>query len=244
LLPYMEDEAVVNLVDQSKHWRNQTLEVKRTPLPFLKCPSQEAVEWTDELVSATSPPWGADSTLRNHYFAIFGAKPSESGRGGSIENLDYPENTYTIDHWTIDPTQAGGRATNGTLYFESNIPFRRIVDGTSKTMLYGEVSWDAGINMTWLASEDLFNETNLWIFNGKQIMYPINSEAFPRTWEEFDSGQVTVCYHDVSLGSKHPGGCHVLMCDGSTHFLSEDIELATLKAMASRTSEEVFPSPF
>jgi prepilin-type processing-associated H-X9-DG protein len=44
----------------------------------------------------------------------------------------------------------------------------------------------------------------------------------------------------VSLGSKHPGGCHVLMCDGSATFVSETIELAMLKAMASRASDEVF----
>jgi hypothetical protein len=34
------------------------------------------------------------------------------------------------------------------------------------------------------------------------------------------------------------------MCDGSTHFVSDDTELAVLKAMASRASEEVFASPF
>jgi prepilin-type processing-associated H-X9-DG protein len=50
--------------------------------------------------------------------------------------------------------------------------------------------------------------------------------------------------HDTSLGSKHPGGCNILMADGSVHFVSEAIELATLKAMASRASEEVFQSPF
>jgi prepilin-type processing-associated H-X9-DG protein len=242
LLPYMEDKAVVDLVDQSKHWRAQTLEVKKTPLPFFKCPSQDTLEWTDELVSATSPPWGTDSPLRCHYFAIYGAKPTESGRGGSMDNLDYPENTYTIDYWSIDPTDEGGRATNGVLYFESDVGFRKIIDGTSKTMMYGESSWDAGMNMTWLAGEDSFNEENLWIFNGKQIYHPINSVAYPRMWEE--QGDSTVPFHDASLGSKHPGGCHVLMCDGSTHFVSEEIELATLKAMASRASGEVYASPF
>ena len=62
--------------------------------------------------------------------------------------------------------------------------------------------------------------------------------GFPETWAL--QSQTTVNYHDVSLGSKHPGGCHVLMCDGSASFVSESIELATLKAMASRASDEVF----
>jgi prepilin-type processing-associated H-X9-DG protein len=106
--------------------------------------------------------------------------------------------------------------------------------------LYGECSWDAGINMTWLAANDNLGtvENGVWIFNGKNIANPINSLAFPETWAL--QSQTTVNYHDVSLGSKHPGGCHVLMCDGSASFVSESIELATLKAMASRASDEVF----
>jgi prepilin-type processing-associated H-X9-DG protein len=106
-------------------------------------------------------------------------------------------------------------------------------------MLYGECSWDAGINMTWLAASDFATpQTNVWIFNGKNITFPINSAAYPETWAL--QGQATVNYHDVSLGSKHPGGCHILMCDGSASFVSETIELATLKAMASRASDEIF----
>lgn len=245
LLPYMEDAAVVNLVDQTKHWRGQTLQVKYTQLPFLKCPSQDTIEWTDVLVSATSPPYGEDSTLRCHYFAIFGAKPESCGRGGSLTSLPFPDNTYQMISCVAPatglPNNSGGIAINGVLYWESSLPFRKIIDGLSKTMLYGEVSWDAGINMTWLAASDNATpEGNVWIFNGKNVANPINSSAFPRTWE--DQAQATVNYHDVSLGSKHPGGCNILMCDGSASFITETIELAALKAMASRASGEVLPA--
>jgi hypothetical protein len=34
------------------------------------------------------------------------------------------------------------------------------------------------------------------------------------------------------------------MADGSVHFIQQDIELATLKALASRSSEEKVESPF
>jgi prepilin-type processing-associated H-X9-DG protein len=81
------------------------------------------------------------------------------------------------------------------------------------------------------------------VFNGKNIAWPINSEPFGADWGVHNSGMDPVPIHDASLGSKHPGGCHLLMCDGSAHFVSEEIELATLKAMASRASEEVYESP-
>ncbi len=238
LLPYMEDAAVLNLVNQSVHWRNQTIEVKTTPLPFLKCPSQNPLEYTDILASGRYE----DSPLRCHYFAIFGAKPESCAAPGD-PRVPYPDNTYTMITCSVAgtglPNNNGGIASNGAMFWESDLPFKRITDGLSHTMMYGECSWDAGINMTWLAASDFaIPANNVWIFNGKQIVWPINSAAFPPTWGP--TPPATVNYHDVSLGSKHPGGCHVLMCDGSASFVSETIELATLKAMASRASEELF----
>jgi prepilin-type processing-associated H-X9-DG protein len=134
-------------------------------------------------------------------------------------------------------------AINGVLYYESNIPFSKITDGTSHTMMYGELSWDAGINMTWLAADDN-GGPYIWVFNGKNITWPINSLAFAADWGLHNANKDPALIHDTSLGSKHPGGCNLLMADGSTHFVSETIELATLKAMASRASEEVFEAPF
>jgi prepilin-type N-terminal cleavage/methylation domain-containing protein/prepilin-type processing-associated H-X9-DG protein len=243
LLPYMEDEAVMNLVNQSVHWRDQTIEVKTRPLLFFKCPSQQPMEQTDLLASGRIE----DSPLRCHYFAVFGAKPDSCGRGSgpdALSTLPPPQNTYTMVRCrptgTGLPNEGGGMATNGALYVDSDLPFKRFTDGLSHTMIYGECSWDAGINMTWLAANDNLGtvENGVWIFNGKNIANPINSLAFPETWAL--QSTTTVNYHDVSLGSKHPGGCHVLMCDGSASFVSESIELATLKAMASRASDEVF----
>ena len=67
---------------------------------------------------------------------------------------------------------------------------------------------------------------------------PLNTAPFIRTWEDRPA---PYALHDTSLGSKHPGGCHILMADGSASFLQENVDLAgVLKAMASRDSEEVF----
>ena len=250
LLPYMEDAAVVNLVDQTQHWRGQTVAVKRTPLTFFKCPSQDPIEETDILASISSSPYSEPSPLRCHYFAIFGAKPGDGcGRGSgptAMDSLPFPQNTYSMIDCVIGSftTQGGGVATNGTLYPDSDIPFKRITDGLSHTIMYGEFSWDAGINMTWLAANDNLGKVadGDFVFNGKNIANPINSAAFPPLWTL--QSQATVNYHDVSMGSKHPGGCNVLMADDSVHFLSETMDLVTLKAMGSRSSGETFDPPY
>jgi prepilin-type N-terminal cleavage/methylation domain-containing protein/prepilin-type processing-associated H-X9-DG protein len=241
LLPYMENQAVLNLVNQAVHWRQQSNATKNTPLPFLKCPSQEVLEYTDIAVSGQY----RDSDLRCHYMANMGAKPSTCANPRTPD-LPYPENTYTMNNCTQNPDTDGGFATNGPLYFESEVSFKDISDGSTNTLLYGELSWDAGLNMTWLCGNDLADQQNpltewsIWIYNAKNVAQPLNTASFIRTWEDRPA---PYALHDTSLGSRHPGGCHILMADGSASFLQENVDLGVLKAMASRDSEEVFTKP-
>jgi prepilin-type N-terminal cleavage/methylation domain-containing protein/prepilin-type processing-associated H-X9-DG protein len=243
LLPYMEQQSVLNLVDQKVHWRQQTNATKDTTLTFLKCPSQEPLEYTDVAVSGRF----ADTLLRCHYMANMGAKPSTCPNPRA-PNLPYPDNTYTIENCTQAPDIEGGMCTNGPLYFESKVAFKDITDGSSNTILFGELSWDAGLHMTWLCGNDLADPVNpltawpIWIYNAKNVAHPLNTARFADTWEDRPAAY---SLHDVSFGSKHTGGCHVLMADGSARFLQENIDLAgVLKPMASRQSEEVYDYPF
>lgn len=246
LLPYMENETVRDLVVPETHWRNQPELVLRTPLPFLKCSSQDAFEQTAGYGWGGAPDWTESTDLRIHYFAIFGAKPDScGGRGGNnIESLPYPDGTYSMHSCSLDPVSDGGVATNGATQYAKGVGIKKITDGTSNTLYFAEVSWDAGVNFSWIAANATFSDSYGWLYNAKNIANPINAVAFPLTWAGHDAGEGIVPYHDVSIGSKHPGGCNVLMADGSASFLNEDVELATLKAMASRASGEVFESPF
>lgn len=240
LLPYMEEQNVHNLVNQNVHWRQQSDVTKNTPLPFLKCPSQEPYQWTDVAVSG----YYGDSQLRCHYQAVFGAKPSPCPGGARGGALDYPASTYTIENCDMNPLGDGGMATNGILYYESQTPLRKVTDGTSNTLLYAELSWDAGLDMTWICGDDI-GGPYVWAFNGKNVFHPINTASYPETWEEHDAGGGDVPWHDVSFGSKHPGGCNVLMADGSLHFIQENVDLlGVYKPMASRASGETYVKPF
>ncbi len=246
LLPYMEQQSLLNLVDQKVHWRRQSFATKNTPLPFLKCPSQEPIEYTDVAASNRFE----DSPLRCHYMGNMGAKPTKCPNPRLA--LDYPESTYTIENCTQDPDTDGGMATNGVLYVESNVSFKDIIDGSSNTIMYGELSWDAGLNMTWLCGNDvdfLAGQQNvplerymIWTYNAKNVAQPINSAPYIPTWDDRPS---TFALHDVSFGSRHPGGCHMMMADASVHFLQENIDLeGVYKPMASRASEETYVSPY
>jgi prepilin-type processing-associated H-X9-DG protein len=43
---------------------------------------------------------------------------------------------------------------------------------------------------------------------------------------------------DISFSSRHPGGCHMARCDGSSAFVSETIDIKTWRALASRAGDE------
>jgi prepilin-type processing-associated H-X9-DG protein len=134
--------------------------------------------------------------------------------------------------------------------------FGRITDGLSHTMMYGEMSWNvdrrtssAGTAIAqepWIVgstSKPGDNESGSgygYVQNAKNIRYGINEQ-----WSANEDGTGNVTLTDTSLGSNHPGGTNVAMCDGSANFLSEDIDAADVyRRMASRASEDVYPSPF
>ncbi len=249
LLPFMEQQQLLNLVDQRVHWRGQTFATKNTPLPFLKCPSQNPLEYTDIAASNTFQ----DSLLRCHYAGNMGAKPTTCPDPRTAGSTPYPENTYTIANCTQNPDTDGGMATNGVLYFESEVSMKDITDGSSNTLLYGELSWDAGLNMTWLCGNDGVWSADeqktrpvenfmIWTYNAKNMAQPIKTAAYIPTWDDRPS---PFALHDTSYGSLHPGGCHMMMADGSAGFMQENVDLAgVLKPMASRASEEIYQRPF
>jgi prepilin-type processing-associated H-X9-DG protein len=42
--------------------------------------------------------------------------------------------------------------------------------------------------------------------------------------------------------SRHPGGVNVAMCDGSVHFVLDEVDLATWRAASTVQGEEVYDS--
>jgi prepilin-type processing-associated H-X9-DG protein len=47
--------------------------------------------------------------------------------------------------------------------------------------------------------------------------------------------------NQVPIQSAHPGGAHVVLCDGSVHFLSENIDFDIFRWLAIRDSGELKP---
>lgn len=277
ILPFMENKNVHDLVDQTTHWRHENnSEALLTELPFLRCPSQTTLEWTDlgNLAWWTGPDTREDR-LRCHYMGIMGARPGpgdpshplldtiskiensscpapSTGGGGGLgnasgpANFEYPESTYYQYNCALTGGSSGGVATNGAVYPMSNMELRRVTDGTSNTMMYGECSWIIGIQYPWLVGSVSWggdaSSSFGWVNNAKNVYYPINDTPFMRDPTSPDWDPISNLTN-VSLGSMHPGGTHVMMCDASVRFVQESISLeGVLRPMASRASGDIAES--
>ena len=100
---------------------------------------------------------------------------------------------------------------------------RQITDGLSKTMAVAELSgrgfhvakgWLRG---TWADGDNVFS-----------LVSPINT---PDPWT-----------NDQTIFSDHPGGAHVLMCDGSVQFMFESLDRNLMYALATKADGETIPA--
>jgi prepilin-type N-terminal cleavage/methylation domain-containing protein/prepilin-type processing-associated H-X9-DG protein len=249
VLPYMEQQALIDGLDLEVLWQRNYPAGAQTNkdylylhlVPFLRCPSQ-----TDQEVTFTDPIGGNGTTelssLRSHYMGVHGAKyscPSPSIAAGPINF------TYKMS----PDCGAGGMATNGVItlsfnnddtYGPSKVSLKSITDGSSHTAMIGEISWLVGPQRIWaVGSATSPNTDNPVSFNyvSKNVMWPLNTAYRAHT----EAGQPPSGYdnNDLSFGSLHPGGTHFAMCDGSVHFIREDIPIQVLRGLASRKSGEI-----
>jgi prepilin-type processing-associated H-X9-DG protein len=234
VLPFIESQNLSNLVDLEQPWSAPANEVaEQTPIAQVQCPSigQEMPTFI-ELPGQSA--YAEQSDLRSHFYAILGAKVS------CPERLNAPDPLPSYTMKNCEPT-TGGWANNGIIFPESKINFRRITDGSSSTMLLGEVSWrDAGPARTWIVG--YAGASRSFVYNAVNLAYPMK-QAFRNNAQTGLIGGFGS--NDVSLGSEHPGGCHASFADGSVHFLNEDISFEqVLRPLASRQSGEVIPVLF
>jgi prepilin-type N-terminal cleavage/methylation domain-containing protein/prepilin-type processing-associated H-X9-DG protein len=108
--------------------------------------------------------------------------------------------------------------SNGVLVRETLITIQQITDGTSHTILVSEdTGRGAAFDGQWINGENIFDQTG-----------PINNRSLPESQWQYDE-----------MWSDHPNGINALFCDGSVHFIDEQIDLETLAALCTRASNEV-----
>lgn len=156
--------------------------------------------------------------------------------GNSLSGALPPKRPWWVGYATNDYKGAGGSCfgDDGVLQKNSEIPggrnFADIIDGLTNVVLVGESAY-VNANKT---SPTSFDDWPVWIgglgedeqirFNGRTTA-PINCGCRRSNW-------MTWLSDDCAFGM-HPGGAMFVFCDGSVHFLSENINIDTWCRMNS-----------
>ncbi len=164
-----------------------------------------------------SDPNSQPDVSNNNYYGV-------QGGGATPECIPPGQPGYTeFRNWVF--------FTNGIFFNNSSVRIGHIHDGTTNVFLLGETRYQtpttqqAVYGQSWASS---FRTHGNWnrVNNVAASQEPIN--LFPVTgW--------MLSYDARTFGSFHPGGCHFAMADGSVHFVSENIDLATYRALGARS---------
>lgn len=233
IAPFLELGSISQRLDLTKAWDdvvNQQI-ISETIVSDLKCPSAPALEQMDTVLfdGNRTAVRRAEGEQRNHYLAVLGAKENCPG-----------EKPFTV----IGNCTTGGLATNGIMNPVKESSFRRIRDGSSKTLLIGEASWDAGPLLPWYAGvvetreviqgdqggQGSGSRNTRTIHSGRNVAHGLKQ----RTAINHDPQVQGVVHNDVSFGSRHTGITHFTLGDASVHALSDEIDPVTLRLLSCR----------
>jgi prepilin-type N-terminal cleavage/methylation domain-containing protein len=237
LLHYLEQENVrkLGVGKFGAAFQADMRELIETPIYQFNCPTRRnggpfPYEWAGSFTYYSADDHNAKQTInvaqhsllaRADYAANSGDQPSDEFNGGD-----------TLDITSAPPKPPAGVTYTGVIYLGSSVRFSDITRGTSHTFLLGEryinpvdylTGKDPGDNESMYAGFDNDNSRETSQLPEQDTQGVVNSQIF---------------------GSAHPGGLHMLLCDGSVHFIAYDVHLSAWKPMGNRNDPSVTDDPF
>ena len=239
--PFVEDQAHYQQFDQTVHFyqppntiQNSTNGIYAKPVPIYYCPSDRpGALWKGD------PYWRA----RGNYVINWGQiAMMDCRRGGPPPCPPYnPPDMGWAAKWGRDPF---GFEDFVSPYLPKKSSFKDFTDGTSHTMLMSEVIQAADDTHFDIRGDMLNDDTPCTMFmtintpNSGIDIAPFIPTGGPRPENPPYSG-AGMPYSRKSARSRHPGGVNVIMADASLHFITDDIALATWRAMGTMNGDEV-----
>lgn len=249
-LPYVEQSAIYN----SLTWSGKSPGYTGEAAPSAGNANYPFVKNINMFMCASWIGYGGDQTLREghtNYISIAGAADMVTFNETRI---------FTYNN----PTYPGKTSGGGMMGVNTNNKFRDASDGLSNTMLVAEQSGriirSDLVNFSWMlpgqgaATLGQASVTGWMIGNREMGQVPNPDTAVPADNDHRYFNTTTVRYRIAQspfadqvfggmssaagannpLCSFHTGGIHALLGDGAVRFISENLELETLKKLATR----------
>lgn len=217
LLPFIEENAAFQLWHFDKEFYDASNQVAREViLNVWLCPSRR-----DESNKLSSE--------RREYPDARGATGDYAGNFGDELISDAEANSDPPATGVI--VQSAGRFVNGKLTWNSDISYRQIEDGLSKTFLLGEKH----VVPKWYGQWQL----DASIYNGDFIVNHTRAGGTKAPLSKFPDDEVGCSFAYCSnFGSSHFGICQFALCDGSVHPVSIDVDLDVFTRLSNRRDGE------
>ena len=214
-----------------------------TPIPMFFCPNNPRF-----LVDITCTE-GA-KRYASHYYGVAGAIGFYPP--GKFYSVD-PKQERAVIESPRGQVVLGPFANSGTIIIGGGVTFANISDGTSYTLLLGEISWsDYGAHFNWIRGTVISNADNpitaLASAKGIADNFPINAGKENETLKlvldesgtEYD---VPVrgrrAGHGIGgFGSNHPGGANFAFANAAVRFFSDDTDTVLLMHLSTRDGGE------
>jgi len=254
ILPYIEQDNLFNrfVFTGGSGWgasaSNNCAQASNVPMKTYLCPSSPVGD------IAPSPHSGS-RVSNNHYVGIAGAV------NGLIPG--FIDSRIAQGNPGVANCCSGGIASaGGTLVPGNFIKIAQITDGTSNTLVVSEqnnflrtqngsrVAWGTGLLHGWMigwhsaSPPPTGNGGDARHFQMTTVRYPINQLT---GWPDppGNCGATGVCANtgsNIPLNSAHTGGVNGLMGDGSVRFLSQNLAINALAALAIRDDGMPLPN--
>jgi hypothetical protein len=121
------------------------------------------------------------------------------------------------------------------LSFKAQTGLEHITDGTSLTLLGGEVG-----RGTSESGHALNGDHVPGLLLGERWPFCLRPELPPPPDGTTPSGAEVLLYGDSGFGSTHAGVVNFVMCDSSVQSISKDIDIAVLDRMATRAGDDLY----
>ncbi len=268
ILPYLEQNAVKNLVHQS--------DLSKNPIPLYNCPSRRGVTMYNNTVQSTT------ISLVDYAAATAGPTRNDLGNAAFDNYLsDFTENPIDGTHvnnvfWGCEEGESGlpdeplvrylagqgkGFIFRGIIQrvdwnnlegihlgFTQKMTIARISDGTSNTMLASEkwvyqnyANGPPEVGHPWKSGDD-FGWADGWDYDGlRSCMFAPQPDGNGDEAKAVAAGGPVK--ENFQFGSAHPGGINALYADGSVRSIAYDVNVETFNLLGHREDGQAITAP-